>query len=159
MKTFDDKKKAREVKRPKGPASSEGFSWGFCAVVCCTMGLAAFLMFSAWGRFSGVAWGSLVENRNDLSVENEGFVSVDMSDAYEEGRALVPALPEALPSPLSGDLPVRLASLPEPQMPQVPQVPMPESKEGGQSLLLPVVDIAEDFGPLPKEVADRKSVV
>ena len=84
VKTFDDKKKAREVKRPKGPASSEGFSWGFCAVVCCTMGLAAFLMFSAWGRFSGVAWGSLVENRNDLSVENEGFVSVDMSDAYEE---------------------------------------------------------------------------
>ena len=123
------------------------------------MGLAAFLMFSAWGRFSGVAWGSLVENRNDLSVENEGFVSVDMSDAYEEGRALVPALPEALPSPLSGDLPVRLASLPEPQMPQVPQVPMPESKEGGQSLLLPVVDIAEDFGPLPKDLSDFESII
>ena len=116
-------------------------------------------MFSAWGRFSGVAWGSLVENRNDLSVENEGFVSVDMSDAYEEGRALVPALPEALPSPLSGDLPVRLASLPEPQMPQVPQVPMPESKEGGQSLLLPVVDIAEDFGPLPKDLSDFESII
>ena len=159
VKTFDDKKKAREVKRPKGPASSEGFSWGFCAVVCCTMGLAAFLMFSAWGRFSGVAWGSLVENRNDLSVENEGFVSVDMSDAYEEGKELVPALPEALPSPLSGDLPVRLASLPEPQMPQVPQVPMPESKEGGQSLLLPVVDIAEDFGPLPKDLSDFESII
>lgn len=159
MKTFDDKKKAREVKRPKGSASSEGFSWGFCAVVCCTMGLAAFLMFSAWGRFSGVAWGSLVENRNDLSVENEGFVSVDMSDAYEEGKELVPALPEALPSPLSGDLPVRLASLPEPQMPQVPQVPMPESKEGGQSLLLPVVDIAEDFGPLPKDLSDFESII
>ena len=29
MKTFDNKKKAREVKRPKGPASSEGFSWEF----------------------------------------------------------------------------------------------------------------------------------
>ena len=53
VKTFDDKKKAREVKRPKGPASSEGFSWGFCAVVCCTMGLAAFLMFFRVGPVLG----------------------------------------------------------------------------------------------------------
>ena len=45
-KTFDAKKKTHKFKtsKSKGPASPEGFSWGFCAVVCCTMGLAAFLM-------------------------------------------------------------------------------------------------------------------
>ena len=101
LKTFDDKKKARKFKasKSKGPASPEGFSWGFCVVVCCTMGLAAFLMFSAWGRFSGVAWGSLVENRNDLPVANEGFVSVDMSDAYEEGKGLAPSFLMSPPPP------------------------------------------------------------
>lgn len=158
MKTFDDKKKARKFKasKSKGPASPEGFSWGFCVVVCCTMGLAAFLMFSAWGRFSGVAWGSLVENRNDLPVANEGFVSVDMSDAYEEGKGLAPILPDEPSSSLSGDLPARSASLPKLQ---VSQVPVSEVKEVGSSLLLPVADIAEDFGPLPKDLSDFESII
>ena len=152
LKTFDDKKKAGKFKasKSKGPASPEGFSWGFCAVVCCTMGLAAFLMFSAWGRFSGVAWGSLVENRNDLSVANEGFVSVDMSDAYEEGKGLVPVLPDEPYSILSGDLTAKSVPLPEPQ---TSQIPASKANEGVQSLLLPVADIAEDFSPLPKDLS------
>jgi len=178
LKTFD-KKKAREFEvskfevskfeaskskvskskalKPKELASPEGFSWGFCAVVCCTMGLAAFLMFSAWGRFSGVAWGSLVEDRNDLPVANEGFIAVDMSDAYEGGKGLVPAPPDA--SSLSSEQPARLAALPNLSKLQTPQVPVFEAKEGGQSLLLPVSDIAEDFGPLPKDLSDFESII
>ncbi len=113
-------------------------------------------MFSAWGRFSGVAWGSLVENRNDLPVANEGFVSVDMSDAYEEGKGLAPILPDEPSSSLSGDLPARSASLPKLQ---VSQVPVSEVKEVGSSLLLPVADIAEDFGPLPKDLSDFESII
>lgn len=53
------------------------FCWGFCAVICCTLGLAAFLMFSAWGRFSGVAWGGLVDQPVS-DVSEDGFICVEI---------------------------------------------------------------------------------
>ena len=59
-------------------------------------------------------------------------------------------------SSLSGDLPARSASLPKLQ---VSQVPVSEVKEVGSSLLLPVADIAEDFGPLPKDLSDFESII
>ena len=97
MKTFEDTKKVRKNAASKGgkvdgkAGYPEGFSWGFCAVVCSTLGLAAFLMFSAWGRFSGVAWGSLKDERDAGAEGGQGFIAVDMSDTYEGRDAIFPS--------------------------------------------------------------------
>ncbi|MCR4818607.1 MAG: LysM peptidoglycan-binding domain-containing M23 family metallopeptidase [Fretibacterium sp.] len=73
-------KEARLKKRDKEP--SAGFCYGFCIVVCLTFGLASFLMISAWGRFSGVAWGSVGGSNAD--VAEEGFVTIEVTDVERE---------------------------------------------------------------------------
>lgn len=73
-------KETRLKEREKEP--SAGFCWGFCVVVCLTFGLASFLMISAWGRFSGVAWGSV--GSSNAVVAEEGFVTIEVTDLERE---------------------------------------------------------------------------
>jgi len=60
------------------------FSWGFCVVICFAIGLASFLMFSAWGRFSGTAWAG-AGRRGVIEVVDEGFTTVEVTDTKREG--------------------------------------------------------------------------
>lgn len=162
LKTFDDEKKAPKTasRGGKGPGSAEGFCWGFCAVVCCTLGLAAFLMFSAWGRFSGVAWGSLKESRDESFDGSEGFISVDMSDAYD-GRELsfssVDGAVSELSPPPSGGLEETSPPADEPA-PKEEKASLPPLEAKAPHLPLPL-PVAEDFGPLPKDLSDFESIV
>ena len=166
LKTLDDRKKAQNATpgSGRGPGSPEGFCWGFCAVVCCTMGLAAFLMFSAWGRFSGVAWGSLKENRDNANV-SEGFISVDMSDAYEGGERVFSLVGEPLSSdPLPEEPDEHLSvsqeerSEPEPQPKESAALPPLTAKVDELNLPLPL-PVTEDFGPLPKDLSDFELII
>ena len=59
------------------------FSWGFCVVICLAIGLASFLMFSAWGRFSGTAWAG-AGRRGVIEVVDEGFTTVEVTDTKRE---------------------------------------------------------------------------
>ena len=153
LKTFEDTKKVRKnVALKDGKTGfSEGFSWGFCAVVCSTLGLAAFLMFSAWGRFSGVAWGSLKDERDAAAEGGQGFIAVDMSDTYEGRDARFPSSLEAASLDASEEASRSVS--------REVMLPVPGAGKDGASLLLPVADIAEDFGPLPKDLSDFESIV
>lgn len=128
------------------------------------MGLAAFLMFSAWGRFSGVAWGSLKENRDNANV-SEGFISVDMSDAYEGGERVFSLVGEPLSSdPLPEEPDEQLSvsqeerSEPEPQPKESAALPPLTAKVDELNLPLPL-PVTEDFGPLPKDLSDFESII
>ena len=123
-------------------------------------------MFSAWGRFSGVAWGSLKDNRDDLPEGIEGFISVDMSDTYEgkaEGKALPNSSASEAVSPVPAVSPISREVLTpraeEPAKAEGLTLPAPEVKNAKLPLLLPVNDVAEDFGPLPKDLSDFESII
>lgn len=118
-----------------------GFCWGFCVAVFSALGLASFLMFSAWGRFSGVAWGS-VENQNAIAAE--GFITLEVTEAQRESLlAKLAPLPEE----------------PEPQRP-VPYVsevtedfgPLPKYLSGYEDIVLNVQD---DGTRMPKNEDDE----
>lgn len=86
MRTFDHKTSGRGAyrktsQRKRRKKTSGEFYWVFCAVVCFMFGLASFLMFSAWDRFSGVAWGNV--DGGEIAFE-EGFITIDMSDSHRE---------------------------------------------------------------------------
>ncbi len=134
------------------------FCWGFCAVICCTLGLAAFLMFSAWGRFSGVAWGGLVD-KPVSDVSEDGFICVEIDPSEEQATVSAPvvaSLPDKRnPSeqPVSGKavvLPDKASSLPLPQK-KASEIPLPTP--------VPNETVQEDFGPLPRDLSDFESIV
>lgn len=97
-----------------------------------------------------------MDNREDSSEGSEGFISVDMSDAYKGAELVLPSVLEKLPSPSPEPLPTESASRLKSQEGLSPVV---ELKDGDLSFLLPVSDIAEDFGPLPKDLSDFESII
>ena len=64
--------------------NSTRFNWGFCVVMCLAVALASFLMFSAWGRFSGPAWAGAGRQRGVIEVVDEGFITVEVTDTKRE---------------------------------------------------------------------------
>ena len=91
MRTFDHRTPDRKVfpaegkkRRERKRKASLEFCWGFCVVVCFSFGLASFLMFSAWERFSGVAWGGVEDRGNEGVVAEEGFLAFDVSDMQRD---------------------------------------------------------------------------
>ncbi|MCR5346284.1 MAG: LysM peptidoglycan-binding domain-containing M23 family metallopeptidase [Fretibacterium sp.] len=57
-----------------------------------TFGIASFLMISAWGRFSGVAWGSM--EKSSAVVAKEGFVTIEVTDVEREAFRAQSDMPE-----------------------------------------------------------------
>ncbi len=71
-----------KTSRRKKVSSAKEFRWGFCLAMFFMLGLSVFLTISAENRFSGIAWGNLVDHDNeDLSVD--GFMAVDLSDTVD----------------------------------------------------------------------------
>ena len=100
-------------------------------------GLASFLMFSAWDRFSGVAWGSVESEEVDVS---EGFITIDVSDVHRDAL-LARLAPETGEAGGGGE--------PENAPPEVSAVALP----------LPARRATEDFGPLPRYLSDYESII
>ena len=98
-------------------------------------------MFSAWGRFSGVAWGS-VESQDDVM---RGFAIVDVSDMQTSPSSTFVAW-EGRDLPSDDDDPEEDALLPLPEV-------------NVAALSLPENNATEDFGPLPKYLSDYESIV
>ncbi|MBR1671335.1 MAG: LysM peptidoglycan-binding domain-containing M23 family metallopeptidase [Fretibacterium sp.] len=121
---FNEALSAAQEKEP-----SVGFCWGFCVVVCVTFGLASFLMISAWGRFSGVAWGSV---GNADTVAAEGFVTIEVTDVERE------AFRAQVNEPETPALPLRIAALPAAEVEDFG--PLPKSLSDFESIVLNVQD-------------------
>ena len=112
LRTFDEDVQSQTAFRGtpqqgRGKKASVGFCWGFFTVVCLTFGMASFLMLSAWGRFSGMAWGN-VENEN--VVASEGFITVEISEAEREAsrQQTVSADSESKKEPEVASLPLSM---------------------------------------------------
>ena len=113
--------------------ASVGFCWGFCAVVCLTFGLASFLMLSAWGRFSGMAWGSV---DNDGTDTVGGFITVEISEAERDASRK-----DKDQAAASSD------SEPKDSEDAASNLPLSGS-------MLAMQNQTEDFGPLPKDLGE-----
>ena len=121
-------KAAGPTEREKEP--SGGFCWGFCVVVCLTFGIASFLMISAWGRFSGVAWGS-VGNSNAVVTEG-GFITIEVTEVEREAFRAQASKTEA-PA-----VPQRFAALPVAEVEDFG--PLPKFLSDFESIVLNVQD-------------------
>lgn len=100
-------------------------------------------MFSAWERFSGVAWGGVEDQENEGVVAEEGFLAFDVSDMQRDD--LLAAAP----------LEVTQEDDPEGPMASLPAEPA-ESEVRAEVSEVP---LKEDFGPLPKYLSDYESIV
>ena len=100
-------------------------------------------MFSAWERFSGVAWGGVEDRENEGVVAEEGFLAFDVSDMQRDD--LLAAAP----------LEVTQEDDPEGPMASLPAEPA-ESEVRAEVSEVP---LKEDFGPLPKYLSDYESIV
>ncbi|NLL37053.1 MAG: LysM peptidoglycan-binding domain-containing M23 family metallopeptidase [Fretibacterium sp.] len=128
-------------------------------------------MLSAGGRFSGIAWGSLMERPDEQEVLEEGFIVIDLSDvdlpkglvgssgALTEEPSEVPlAFPPGSaslsnPSEETAPLPLDAAEM------DMPDLPLPKEKLAHLELNLPADSSLEDFGPLPRDLSDFESIV
>lgn len=101
-----------------------------------------------------------MENREAPLVSLEGFVSVDMSDYSEGGEPVPPRpqepVPESLTLGITGQRPSRPTT---DSLPRELELKLPEARVANLPLPLPVEDVAEDFGPLPKDLSDFESIV
>ena len=66
-----------KTSRRRSAPSSPEIRWGFGLLIVLMFGLSVFLIVSAGSRFSGIAWGGLVEQDKDAS----DFLVMDLSDA------------------------------------------------------------------------------
>jgi len=116
------------------------------------LSVSALLMVSASSRFSGVAWGSLMDLNGDESVSLDGFIVIDLSYTEEpRGASSVFSLP-----------------LPEISVP----LGLPRIEEIGLDLELPasvrianlqlpslIDELTVDFGPLPRELEEFEAII
>lgn len=144
----------------KGKKTSVGFCWGFCAVVCLTFGMASFLMLSAWGRFSGMAWGSV---ENEDVIASEGFITVEISEAERDAfrQKAASADPEPKKEPEVASLPLSMLGAKE------DFGPLPRYLSDYESIVLnvqddgtriPEVDEGEDLSGLPEPAKEEEDV-
>jgi murein DD-endopeptidase MepM/ murein hydrolase activator NlpD len=167
----------RTSKRKKKSSLRE-IRWGFGFLIFFMLGLSLFLTVSAGSRFSGVAWGSLVERNRDESLSQDGFMVVDLSetmDIEEERKAEAASMRgAAYAGPLMDDKnPSRASSRnfrmePPGEMDAFSALPKVESTDLElpsapvmASLQLPMLlsEPTGDFGPLPKDLADFESII
>ena len=124
------------------------------------------LTVSAGSRFSGVAWGNLMDRNgnNDEGVSQEGFMVVDLSESVEAEQRAGTAMTQDV---LAEDTEAKMGALiPPEEVDVVSTLPEVESANLGipssvmASLPLPTFlsEPTGDFGPLPKSLADFESI-
>jgi murein DD-endopeptidase MepM/ murein hydrolase activator NlpD len=143
------------------------------------LGLSLFLTVSAGSRFSGVAWGSLMDRNNDESLSQDGFMVVDLSDTIDVGmerRAEVAAMRgAAYAEPLADEKSLDKVSsknfralVPPGEVDAFSALPKVESTDlefsavstmASVQLPMPLNEPTGDFGPLPKDLADFESII
>ncbi len=168
----------------KKVSSPKKFSWGFCLVMCFMLGVTAFLIISSGSRFSGAAWRNLMEHDSeDVSVD--GFMAVDLSDTIDpdmkrtaaevvsmQGAAFAAQMPGKSDTDvfltdknrqISHPLPLEASASVKPELSETKSAdtarvadPKPPVVKVA-SLPLPVP--TEEFGPLPKDLADFESII
>jgi murein DD-endopeptidase MepM/ murein hydrolase activator NlpD len=164
----------------KKVSSHKEIRWGFCFLIVFMLGLSLFLTVSAGSRFSGVAWGSLVERHSDEGVSQDGFMVVDLSDTLDiemekkaeqaaeqalmRGAAYAGPLEEKNFSKTSSRN-FRALVTPE-EVDAFSALPKVESTDlelpgAMASVPLPMLlnEPTGDFGPLPKDLADFESII
>ena len=167
----------------KKVSSHKEVRWGFCFLIVFMLGLSLFLTVSAGSRFSGVAWGNLMERDDGESVSQDGFMVVDLSDTLdietEKNTELALMRGAAYAGSLT-DLSVdennpRKASsrnfralVPPEEVDAFSALPKVESTDlelpsvsAMASVPLPMLlnEPTGDFGPLPKDLADFESII
>lgn len=163
----------------KKASSPKKFNWGFCLVTFFMLGVSVFLIISSGSRFSGTAWGNLMEHDSeDVSVD--GFMAVDLSDTIDldmkqtaaevvsmQGAAFAAQMPGKLdtdvpPAVKSRQMPLPLeaSASAKPETQSVNSVHSADIKAPvAQAAPLPLPVPTEEFGPLPKDLADFESII
>ena len=72
-----------KTSRRKKVSSPREFRWGFGCVIFFMLGLSLCLTISAGSRFSGTAWGGLIDPDNEGNFSLDGFMVVDLSDTVD----------------------------------------------------------------------------
>ncbi|MDR1620784.1 MAG: LysM peptidoglycan-binding domain-containing M23 family metallopeptidase [Synergistaceae bacterium] len=164
-----------KTSKRKKVSSLREIRWGFGLLVFLMLGLSVFLTISAESRFSGVAWGNLMD-RNDESISQDGFIVVDLSDIVDiemerraeaasmQGAAFAGSLTDGKDSDKTRNF--RALSLPG-EVDAFSTLPKVESTDLGLpssamvSLTLPMLldEPTGDFGPLPRDLADFESII
>ena len=106
-----------KTSRRRNVSSPNGIQWGFALVVILMLGVSVLLMISAGSRFSGEAWGGLVDWNRDGNVPDEdisvdGFIVVDLSDMEDMAGAAYASQFSGIDLQLPGELDASL-TLPE----------------------------------------------
>ncbi|MDR1979657.1 MAG: LysM peptidoglycan-binding domain-containing M23 family metallopeptidase [Synergistaceae bacterium] len=159
-------------------SSPREIRWGFGLLIFFMVGLSLFLTISAGSRFSGVAWGNLMDRNNDESMSQDGFMVVDLSDTIDiemEQRAEVASMRGAafagsLDESKGGKASSKnfRALVPPGEIDAFSALPKVESTDlelpsvsAMASLPLPMLlnEPTGDFGPLPKDLADFESII
>ncbi|MDR1376193.1 MAG: LysM peptidoglycan-binding domain-containing M23 family metallopeptidase [Synergistaceae bacterium] len=169
------------MKTSKGEkiSSLKEVRWGFCSLILFMLGLSLFLTVSAENRFSGVAWGSLMERNNNENLSQDGFMVVDLSDTVDfemeqktdavamQGVAYAASLVDEKDLGKASSKNFR-ALVPPGEVDAFSALPKVESADlefpdvsAMASVQLPMLlnEPTGDFGPLPRDLTDFESII